>query len=342
MMGSEPAPAPKPADVGARRLEWVKAVGMPAVTLVITLVGGFYFNNLLKDRESRESNERVYAQLLTQREQSDAQIRKEMLNLVVTRFFADAKKGDLPAQVLQLELLANNFNQSLDLAPLFKEMARRLSESREVSAATGADLKKRLDVSASTLIFKQVTSLGRRGYTREVSVPLADWDKKFGQPFIDERQPYARLGGALGGDAAGSQGVVRFRVEIIDVNIDRREVEVRLRVNLPGDAEQDVDRHFWVSPYDFPMLDNTQLPFGLRCSVVITDFFVPQEAGADREANSFVKFHLIVFPAASASFKERQDYDDVLVDMLRASGRTPGQAAPPLTAPTSSGEGGRK
>src|SRR5204862_4283211 len=121
------------------------------------LVGGFYFNNLVKDRESRESNERVYAQLLTQREQSDAQIRKEMLNLVVTRFFADAKKGDLPAQVLQLELLANNFNQSLDLAPLFKEMARRLSESREVSAATGADLKKRLDVSASTLIFKQVT-----------------------------------------------------------------------------------------------------------------------------------------------------------------------------------------
>src|SRR6185295_17365419 len=99
--------------------EWVKAVGMPAVTLLITLVGGYYFNDQIKERENRDSNERAYAQLLTQREQSDAQIRQAMLNLVISRFFADSKQADLPGQVLQLELLASNFNQSLDLAPLF-------------------------------------------------------------------------------------------------------------------------------------------------------------------------------------------------------------------------------
>ena len=31
-MATEPAAAPKPVDPDARRLEWVKAVGMPAVS----------------------------------------------------------------------------------------------------------------------------------------------------------------------------------------------------------------------------------------------------------------------------------------------------------------------
>jgi hypothetical protein len=336
-----PAAASRPIVPEARGLEWVKAVGMPVVTLVITLIGGYYFNNLVKERESRESGERLYAQLLTQREQSDAQIRKEMLNLVVNNFFVDAKKGDLPAQVLKLELLASNFNQSLDLAPLFKELARRLGDKAEIAGTSAADMRRRLDVSAATLIIKQVTSLGRRGHAREVSVPLADWDKRFGQPFIDERLPYARLDYASDGAASRSQGTVRFRVEIIDVDIDRREVEVRLRVDLPGDTDQNLDRHFWVSPYDFPMLDNTPLPFGLRCSVVISDFFVPSADDGDREANSVVKFHLVVFPAVGASFKDRQEYEDVQFDKLRLNDRLPTPAASSVAAAVSSPSGGK-
>ena len=66
------------------------------------------------------------------------------------------------------------------------------------------------------------------------------------------------------------------------------------------------------------MLDNTQLSHGLRTSVVLTEFFVadiPNEA--ERAANTFFKMHLVVFPSGSASYKERQDYDDILRDMLR-------------------------
>lgn len=298
-------------------LEWVKAVGMPGVTLLVTLVGGYYFNDLLKDRESRESSERLYAQLLLQREAADANIRKEMLNLVINRFFAETKKGDLSAQVLQLELLANNFNQSIDLAPLFKELARHLSEEHEASKSQLAEMKKRLDVSAATLIFKQVASLGRRGFVKEVSLALGGWEERFGKPFLDERVPLSRLDPLATGSA--SQSTVRFQLEVIDVNLARREVEVRLRVYFPEGTGENVDRHFWVSPYDFPMLDNSQLSYGLRSSVVITEFFVPEQE--DSVDNSVVKFHLVVFPAASASFKERQDYDDVLLDMVRSGGR---------------------
>lgn len=65
------------------------------------------------------------------------------------------------------------------------------------------------------------------------------------------------------------------------------------------------------------MLDNTQLEEGLRASVVVTEFLVPQGDPAEIQANSFAKLNLVIFPASSASFKERQDFDDVIVDKLR-------------------------
>lgn len=308
-------------DAGATRLEWIKAIGMPAVTLVVTVVGGYYLTGLQKDRETRESNEKLYAQLLTQREQSDAQIRKDMFNVVISNFLKEPKQGDLETQVLQLELLASNFNQSLDLAPLFKDVARKLSGPDGAPLPQRAELKKRLDVSAANLISKQVDSLSHRGFARGYPQPLGGWAENFGKPFVDEKIPVSRLLPRSHPPPGGKEETLHFQVEIVDVSLERHEVEVRLRVDFPGDSDQDVDRHFWVSQYDFPMLDNTQLPQGLRCSIVITEFLVPDGPAESREANSAVKFHLVVFPAASASFKERQDYDDVLTDMLRFSGK---------------------
>jgi hypothetical protein len=304
---------------GATRLEWIKAIGMPAVTLIVTVVGGYYLTGLQKERETREGNEKLYAQLLTQREQSDAQIRKDMFNVVISNFLKEPKKGDLETQVLQLELLASNFNQSLDLAPLFKDVARKLTGKDALATPRNAEFKKRLDLSAANLISKQVDSLSHRGFAKGYPQPLGGWAENFGKPFIDEKITLQRLMPRSRAAPGGKGESIHFQVEIVDVNLERREVEVRLRVDFPGDSEQDVDRHFWVSQYDFPMLDNTQLPQGLRCSIVITEFLVPDGPADSREANSAVKFHLVVFPAASASFKERQDYDDVLTDMLRFS-----------------------
>jgi hypothetical protein len=315
--------ARKPNDKWGKVLEWIKAIGMPLATVAVTIVGGYYFTSLTKDREAREGNERLYAQLLTQREQSDSLIRKDMFGVVIKSFLADAKQEDWSNKILQLELLANNFNQSLDLAPLFKDLARRLPKGAGLTRAQREELKTRLDLTAANVIFKQVNSLARRGYVEERIVSLAAWKAQFGKPFIDVPVPKARLVASSADAPVGEKEQIRFAVEIVDVNVDRREVEVRLRAEFSGENDRDVDRHFWVGQYDFPMLDNTQLPYGLRTSVVITEFFVP-ESLEDRQANSFVKFHLVVFPAASASFKERQDYDDVLLDMLRAK-REPGR-----------------
>jgi hypothetical protein len=318
----------KPEDKSGKALEWTKAVGMPLVTLIITVLGGYYFTSLakereiretgfLKEREARESNERMYAQLLTQREQSDTLIRKDMFGVVISRFLKGDENQSLNDKVLQLELLANNFNQSLDLAPLFKDLARQLSQSTGLTSAKTAELKKRLDVTAANLIAKQVNSLRRRGFVKDEAITLADWETRVGKPFINEVIPKSLLVPSAALTPIDDKEQMHFSVEVVGVNIGRREVEIRLRANFLGGNEKKIDSHFWVGQYDFPMLDNIQLPHGLRASVVITDFEVP-ETQKDREANSVVQFHLIVFPGAAASFKERQDYDDILEDMLRA------------------------
>ncbi|HZE10695.1 MAG TPA: hypothetical protein VE034_03835 [Burkholderiales bacterium] len=301
-------------DEGSTKLlEWARAIGMPLATLLITVFGGYYLTSLTNDRETREGNDRLYAELFTQREQSDALIRKDMFGVVLKEFLTDAKPGTLSTKVLQLELLANNFSQSLDLAPLFKDVARRLAQDTGLPSKENAALRRRLDSTASNLIFRQVESLARHGYTKREQVALRDWRKSYGKPVISG----AIARSLLVPTAAGSEQI-RFWVEVIDVALERREVDVRLRVDFPGIVD-DLDRHFWVGQYDFPMLDNTQLRDGLRASIVITEFLVPEER-QDREANSYVVLQLVVFPATSASFKERQDYDDILLDMLRSKG----------------------
>jgi hypothetical protein len=315
--------ASEPEDRDSRALEWTKVVLLPLVTLVISIVGSWYFTNLSKEREerqnqqtqaseTRDSKQRLYAQLLMQREQSDATIRKDMFQVVLKEFLSHQQQGDLSDQVLQLELLANNFNQSLDLAPLFKDLARRLASSAALTQTQREGLRGRLEVTASNVIFKQVDSLSRRGFVTEKQLNLDGWEKSFGKPFINVTVPLSQLTPA----ARAKDDAIQFAVEVIGVSVERHEIEVRLRVNFPGTGTQDLDRHFWVGQYDFPMLDNTQLSHGLRTSVVMTDFGASRTQ--DGKVSGYISFHLVVFPTSSASFKERQDYDDILLDMLRA------------------------
>lgn len=309
----------KPAEKPQPALEWAKVIVLPLVTLAVTLVGGHYLTSWLKEREASENNARLYAQLLIQREQSDAQVRKDMFGVVITKFLTDQTPGDWNNKILQLELLANNFNQTLDLAPLFKDTARILPVARGLTKQQIGEMQRRLDVTASNLIFKQVNALAQRGYSQAALVPVTEFAKATGKPWIDAIVPMQKLVPMAGSANKNKNETIRFAVEVLDVRLDLREVEVRLRVDFSdGDEKEEVDRHFWVGLYDFPMLDNTQLPHGLRTSVVLTEFYVADgKNAAERAANSFFNMHLIVFPSGSASYKERQDYDDILRDMLR-------------------------
>lgn len=308
-------------------LEWVKAFGTPLATVLVTVVGGAWVNQALKNREEFETNERLYTQLLVQREQSDANIRKDMFGVVIKQFLSDSSQQDWSEKVLQLELLASNFNQTLDLAPLFKDIARRLPTVNSLDLPERGALLDRMDRTAAALNFKQVNALARRGWKASKVIGVGGWPDVKTRTIVHSSIPRRTLVPSTVDRPVSPDEMLNFELELIDVSVERREIEVRLRVGAGSSPTQEVDRHFWVGRYDFPMLDNTHLPDGLRAAVVVTSFSVP-EVVAERKRNSSAEVHLVVFPAASASFKERQDYDDIVTDMLRqqqpaAEGDTP-------------------
>ena len=323
--------AKDPPNDNGNLLEWVKAIGTPLITLLISLILGFYLNARLKEHESAEnarikehetrvSKENLYAQLLIQREQSDALVRKDMFGVVINRFLAEPKHEDLETKVLQLELLANNFSQSLDLTPLFKDLAHRLMSTTSLKDENNKQLLSRIDKTSLSLISKQVIGLARRGFQKrkQFTFHVQKWSEKSRVLFnesisLSSLLPLDESTKAL--TTPVKEETINIVAELMDFRAEQREMTVRVQVYFTHDDQNFVDRHFDVGIYNFPMLDNIQLPRGLRLALVMTTY----EPSIDEV---YTDLHLTVFPASAASFKERQDYDDVLLDMLRSAART--------------------
>src|SRR5262245_66517477 len=63
---------------------------------------------------------------MSRREESDTSLRKEMFNTIITKFLEPASSKRPDKMILDLEMLAYNFHDSLDLGPLFKDVQRQL------------------------------------------------------------------------------------------------------------------------------------------------------------------------------------------------------------------------
>src|SRR5947209_4488869 len=144
---------------GSQAIEWAKVAVIP---LVVAL-GGVFLTSWQKDRDNADNNNRLYTQLVSQREQSDTTLRTEMFKAVIEKFVSGAKTGDPHDLVLKLELLAYNFHESLDLGPLFKEVVRVIDQNKNMSADERKQLKKRLDAAAGAIVYQQVSALALKG-----------------------------------------------------------------------------------------------------------------------------------------------------------------------------------
>ena len=88
----------------------------------------------------------------------------------------------------------------------------------------------------------------------------------------------------------------------------RRTEALQRRVTVrtgPGGRVETTSTEFWLDYFDFPMIDNTRLPHGQRCAVVVKDFGDP-----------IVEITLVYFPGSRASLKEKPFYDEALHDLL--------------------------
>ena len=283
----------------------LKPAGGLLTALAVGVVG-FYGSSVLDRSQARDTDMRLYAQLMSQREAAETSLRKDMFNSIIGSFLKTKPTGyDYEQQVLNLELLAYNFHEALDLAPLFKDVYMKIRDSNDVHAA---EYMHRLQKVAKEVKTKQIAALEESGGKLDASINLEELDKNLaGMRVIDGTIAPPNFAGV----PDPSLEKMQFRVEALYADPKKQEIRVILEVRPTQDtkagnkAEDATHVVFTISPFDFPMIDNTRLPHGQRCAVVVKDFGDP-----------IVEITLVYFPGSRASLKEKPFYDEALHDLL--------------------------
>jgi hypothetical protein len=330
-------PAAAPAAGGEAKSHWwldlLKVLALPLVTLVL----GYWFNSSLNKRQQVDNNIRLYAEMMGRREEADSNLRKDMFNSILTTFLSKdpgqklSPDEQIRQQILSLELLAYNFHESLDIAPLFRDVERRIPQGEK---GPDPELLRRLESVALQVIDHQLTALSDVG-TVERGDALTEKIKDFQghivfgvravpDPSVKPGEGASRV--CLSMEAVDDARHFRqFVLELTGYREEQREVQVRLYVSQPLseeecqqpdldlEAKREVDTSFMVGLFDFPMIDNTRLSGSERCAVSLTAL-----------NPSVVSLTLAYFPASRASLKDKPYYE-VIRDLVR---REPGTTPP--------------
>ena len=246
---------------------------------------GFMGSSALEQQQSEEAKLRLYSELMTRREESEATLRKEMFQSIIGSFF-DASTSSLDVKLLKMELLAQNFHEALSLSPLFLHLRREIQKA-PVSAAEKRAYEVRLAELAREVTRKQLVVLEAGGKRFDWTVLLSD-SLLAGQASEQLEDVTLELDGISR----------RFRVTLQAVDTTAREAHVMLEIET-GSERYAVD--FDVGFYSSPMLDNTRLSNDQRVAVVLTDL---NSAGAN--------VTLVYFPGSRASLREKPYYEEIL------------------------------
>jgi hypothetical protein len=289
---SEPG---KPKDLWDKIGIMLNPMGGLLTALAVTFVG-IKASRVLDQRQSVDTNARLYSELMSRREEAETNLRKDMLVSIVNSFLEPAKKDDLDAKVLNLELLAYNFHDSLDLRALFLDLQRRIAR---LSDPGRHDYLERINRVAREITAKQIFSL--EGYGKSFRRTA----------HFDELKAAGRAGIALEPETVTLRGLsCQINIRVLRVDLARQQLTLRLEVKAPERHPELADTRatFDVGFFDFPMIDNTRLANGLRCAVTLSNF---SSATAD--------LTIVCFPGEYASLKDRPYYDEVIQKLKDAA-----------------------
>jgi hypothetical protein len=273
---------------------WVKFLALPLFGTALTGIFTWFQNQ----REIRENNVRIYAELMSQREAADSELRKDMFGSIIGTFLKPAS-GSVEEQVLHLELLASNFHEALDLSPLFKHVHSELEGDRRRKNTLD-----RLEKLAGDVTSKEIVGLAEAGSVRLINIDLKKLAASPGsiEVFNDDVQMRKDTNGEMRR---------RFVLEAQSWNEKRREVTIRMRVSEPNSKLTEIDDSFVVGFFTFPLVDNTHLSDAQRCAIILNEVHTKE---------GFAKATLAYFPASRASLKDKPYYDEVMEELLRETG----------------------
>ena len=297
MAGEESSPRP---NRWARFGGLARDLATPLTVAIVGLLASVYVNR----QQLFEANQRAFAELVSQRESADTNLRIEMFKTVLEGFL---KQGtdNVPDQILKLEILAYNFNDSLDLGPLFQDVFRR-NNARPTDPSYAVN-RTRLTRVASDIVFKQVEALTfELGVSKEA--PVIDFEELQKNPAGIANLINDVEGLRYAGEERARHPERRFKLDVFGRSDDRQELTVHLVVSPPGqtglEVKPEVDVRFSLGYFDFPSINNTRLSNGERCAVVVRNM---DDASA--------KVSLIYFPASRAGLKDRMYVEEILSQM---------------------------
>ena len=279
----------------------VQPLGGLFTAFAIALLG-FKSSEFLNRRQAIETNTRLYSELMSKREESESALRKDMFQTIIGSFVQASGKGDLNSSVLNLELLAYNFHESLNLKPLFLDLKRRTS--REIAQARSPSARAeyegyldRLERVAREIARKQVIVLEGVGKEFDRTIDLTE------DPSGKSLEPATLALDSL---------QATIGIDILSVDRANKEIEVQLTVETPDPklGRQTKTATFNVSFFDFPMIDNTRLTGGDRCAIVLNGF-----------SGYAADITVVLFPGAYASLKEKPYYSEVIESVRQENER---------------------
>jgi hypothetical protein len=323
---AEPMPDGTDGKEGAKKtngVDWMEAAKVVAMPLVTLLVGSL-FSYSLNARQDADQNYRLYADMMGRREQSDSDLRKDMFQSILTTFLKREEKQPreqyLEQELLNIELLAYNFHESLDLGPLFKHVQRDVMRGKDESAES---LLWRLEKVAKEVKAQQLAVLADSGRVNHADLHLDQMTAAFETSTVQPKKGETRGGPTLcmAIDSASSETHWRqFSLRFLDFSRERREVEIGLAVSKPLSKEDcksllspkteqeniEASAQFWVGLFAFPMIDNTHLSHSERCAVSVTDM----------QDDNNILIAVSYFQASRASLKDKLYYDEIVHDII--------------------------
>ena len=255
---------------------------------------GFFGSQFLEKRQSEETRARFYSELISKREEADSALRKDMFMSIIQSFLRP-ESASIDDRIVKLELLAYNFHESLNLKPLFVQLATDISRSASAAKREQAD---RLEKVAHEVVRKEMVVLEGVGASFERTVDFDDIAKTPGGLALDP------------GSLTLARVKREFAIVVKKVDAPAKEIQVRLAVRTPREGSTEVDTddaEFWVDYYDFPMIDHTRLSRDQRCAVVIKNF-----------GKASARIGLVYFPGSYASLKEKPYIQEMIKDLLGA------------------------
>ncbi len=308
MDAEEPiAPKKEKRDTWDKIVIIMQPLGSIITALTIGLVS-YFGTGYLNNKQNNDSKIRLYTELMSGREAAESALRKDMFNSILGTILKDSHSLD--ENILQLELLAYNFHESLNLMPLFVYLNRQIAAEKNLR--TKEVYRRRLYKMASDVTSKQISSL-EGAATRESMFITFSGDSTDYKPGQSQELPIKWKDSKVFHDTVrvGNTTNVYKRVVFLNAlqfNADEKTLDVRLDIETSVNDKfvNMVTQEFTIDYFQFPMIDNTRLSNDMRCAVVMRDFSFP----------NFIEVDILYFPGSRSSLKEKPYYDEVVKKLL--------------------------